>query len=65
MDEHEFSFIFQQHLVVSLDSHLKHVIIELVAYETGRGDQYALYNVEIDVPQDGLHYIVVEFCQTL
>lgn len=65
MDKHEFPLILQQHLVVSLDRHLEHVIVELVAYETWRGNQYALYNVEIDVSQDGLHYIVVELRQTL
>lgn len=65
MYQHEFALVLQQHLVVGLDGHLEHVVEELVAHEARRGDQHALHDVEIDVAQDGLHYVVVEFSQTL
>lgn len=62
VNQHEFALILQQHLVVRLDGHLEHVIEKLVADETWRGDQHTLDDVEVDVPQDGLHYVVIEFC---
>lgn len=65
MYQHEFALILQQHLVVRLDGHLEHVVEKLVAHEAGRGDQHALDDVEIDVAQDGLHYGIIEFSQTL
>lgn len=65
VDEHKFPPIFQQHLIVRLHRHLEHVIVKLVTHEPGRCQQNALHYVKVDVPQDGLHYVVVELRQTL
>lgn len=65
VNEHEFALVLQEHLVVRLDRHLEHVIEELVTDEARRGHQDTLDDVEVDVPQDGLHYVVIELCQSL
>jgi len=65
MHQHELAFVVQQQLVVHLDGLLEHVVIELVPHKSRRGNQHALDHIEVDMPQDALHNLLVELGQTL
>jgi len=63
--QHKLALVVQQQLVIHFDRLLEHVVVELIAHESRRRNQHTLDHIEVDVPQDALHNLLVELGQSL